>query len=368
MLERSIKLETGTLYVGTVSDLYDAHVKGILRHSFSKIPNNSIILPPDDSHMEVYRIDDENLSQLEEQELPTEKKLEEYLIRSDGAQIGGVNVLYIGQQGSPGEGGIFDILGVDEQGDIVIIELKRERTPRDIVAQALEYAASIRSEEYPQLDERYREFVDDEEASLLSKHTEYFSRVDDPLTQREFNTDQRLLLVGTDFSELSLDMADFLREHGIDVVCVTFGSFTTDNGDLKLLTTEAVRRPLSAEPASVSGGRSSSSRETTIEICDGDKVIKTFEERNQSDAMEVVVSYLIDEHNLLNQIPIPYLPGSGDRALINDSPNHPDGNEMLAYRKLSNGYYLMTNLSADAKRRYIEQLTELCDLSARIEM
>lgn len=313
--------------------------------------------------MEVYRIDSDDLSRIEEQELSSEKSLESYLIRTDGAQIGGVEILYIDQQGSPGEGGIFDIVGLDDHGELVIIELKRARSPRDIVAQALEYAASIRNEDYEQLESRYRGFVDDDGVSLQVAHAEFFDRKE-PLSEREFNTDQRLLLVGRDFSDLSLDMADFLREHGIDVICVTYSSFASEEEELRLLTTESVRRPLSEEPASVSGRRSSSSRESTVELKDGDAVIETFEERGQSDAMEAVANYLIEEYDLLQNIQIPYVPGRGDRALINDSPTHPDGSEMRAYRELIDGYYIMTNLNAASKRRYIDEIAQQCGLTA----
>jgi len=317
--------------------------------------------------MEVYRIDSEKLSRIEEQEVSSEKALENDLVRSDGAQIGGVEVLYIDRQSSPGEGGVFDIVGVDEQGDVVIIELKRGRSPRDIVAQALEYAASIRNEDYEQLASRYRDFVEDEDASLKRKHTEFFGRGDDPISKREYNTDQRLILVGTDFSDLSLDMADFLREHGVDVICVRYSSFATEGGDLQLLTTEGIRRPLSEEPASVSG-KEGNSRKSIVDILDGDTVTETFEEENQSDAMEAVANYLINEHNLLNYISIPYIPGRGDRALINNTPTHPDGSEMTAYRELGNGYYILTKLDAPSKRRYVNQLAQECGLTARLEM
>lgn len=317
--------------------------------------------------MEVYRVDSDNLSRIEEQELSSEEALENDLIRSDGAQIGGVEVLYIDRQSSPGDGGIFDIVGVDEQGDVVIIELKRGRSPRDIVAQALEYAASIRNEDYEQLASRYREFVDDNDASLKAKHTEFFDREEDPLSEREYNTDQRLLLVGSDFSDLSLDMADFLREHGIDVICVAYSSFATGDGDLQLLTTEGIRRPLSEEPASVSG-EEGSAWESTVEILDGDSVIQTFEERNQSDAMEHVAEYLIEEFDLLDRISIPYIPGQGDRALLNTTSTHPDGSQMDAFRELDNGYYILTKLDSSSKRRHLNTLAQECGLNARLDM
>ncbi len=319
--------------------------------------------------MEVYRIDSDEMYRIKEYELSSEKSLENHLISSDGAEIGGVSVLYVGQQGSPGDGGIFDIIGVDEQGDVVIIELKRGRSPRDIVAQALEYAASIRAETYIDLENRYREFVNDDDVSLQSAHSEFFDRPEDPLSEREYNTDQRLLLVGEDFSDLSLDMADFLRQHGIDVICVTYNTFAEKSG-LRLLTTENVRRPLSEEPPSVSKARSSSSHEATVDIINGNTVIKTFEERSQSNAMQSVANYLIEKHNLLDTIEIPYIPGtgSGGRALLNDTSTHPDGSEMDAYRELNNGFFILTKLGSASKRRYLNELAQQCGLNARCDL
>lgn len=40
-------------------------------------------------------------------------------------------------------GGILDLLAVDEEANLVIVELKRDRTPRDVVAQTLDYASCI---------------------------------------------------------------------------------------------------------------------------------------------------------------------------------------------------------------------------------
>ena len=314
--------------------------------------------------MEVYRIAADSLSRIEEIELDEERQLEEYLIRAEGAEIGGIETLYIGRQGSPGEGGIFDILGVDRRGDLVVIELKRDRTPRDMVAQALEYAASVRAEEYQQLEDRFRDFVGDSEASLRNRHTEFFDR-DGPLSRQEFNADQRLLLVGREFTDLSLDMADFLREHDVDVICVTYGTFASGGDEIQLLTTESVRRPLAEEPSSVSGRTPSTN---TVDIIDGSTIIATYEDREQADLMTSVTNYLINEHELLEEISLPYYPPNGEQALINNEPVHPDGAEMHTYRELTGGLFLHTNLKAARKRRFLNDLAQQCGLNARIDM
>ena len=214
--------------------------------------------------MEVYLIERDNMKRVPESELDTEANLEQRLVRTDGAQIGEVKVLYVARQESPGEGGIFDILGVDKRGNTVIVELKRDRAPRDIVAQALEYASEIRNVEYDYLDERYRGFLREEQGyadpaempTLRDAHAEYFD-LDETLSEREFNDEQRLVVVGTDFQDVSLNMADFLRDHGIDVVAVEYSTYRDEEEGVELLTTDGIRRPLSEEPtsASTSGSR-----------------------------------------------------------------------------------------------------------------
>ena len=317
--------------------------------------------------MEVYRIDTDSLDRVEETEIESEEKLEEHLTQAEGAKIGGVEILYVDQQGSPGEGGIFDIVGVDYQGNIIVIELKRDRTPRDIVAQALEYAASIRAEEYEHLNERYQEFASVDDPTLRDKHTEFFER-EDPLSEREFNTDQRLLLVGREFTDLSLDMADFMREHSIDVICVTYSTFSDNSDSLQLLTTESVRRPLVEEPSAVSGGSTNIDRTYTVNIIDGGTAIISFEDQQQADLMKTVTDYLIQEYDLLSQIELPYSHPNSGQALVNDRPKHPDGREMQTYRELESGLFLHTNLKAPRKRRYLNHLAQQCGLNARIDM
>jgi RecB family endonuclease NucS len=50
-------------------------------------------------------------------------------------------LLIIGRQVPTDLGKWIDLLGVDREGNVAVVELKRDRTPRDVVAQALEYAA-----------------------------------------------------------------------------------------------------------------------------------------------------------------------------------------------------------------------------------
>ena len=51
--------------------------------------------------------------------------------------------MLIGRQEQTGHGGRIDMLAITPDASLVLIELKRNRTPREIVAQALDYASWV---------------------------------------------------------------------------------------------------------------------------------------------------------------------------------------------------------------------------------
>src|SRR5205809_553249 len=51
--------------------------------------------------------------------------------------------MFIGQQEPTGLGGRIDLLAIAPDCALILIELKRNRTPREVVAQAIDYASWI---------------------------------------------------------------------------------------------------------------------------------------------------------------------------------------------------------------------------------
>jgi len=78
----------------------------------------------------------------------------------------------------------------------------------------------------------------------------------------------------------------------------------------------------------------------------------------QSEAVGSLVHYLIDAEGLLDEIEIPYVPGTGrgSRALLNDKPEHTNGKEMRTHQQVAGAYYLHTNLPSNQKRKYVSEL------------
>jgi hypothetical protein len=103
----------------------------------------------------------------------------------------------------------------------------------------------------------------------------------------------------------------------------------------------------------------------TVDIFRDGNVIETFEDSVQSDLIASVVGYLVESHDLINDIrPLPYIPGQ-ERAIVNDEPTYND-RKMKQPRELEQGYYLEVNLSWDQKQREMERLAEACGLEVTI--
>jgi len=87
----------------------------------------------------LWRIDGGAPSRLIAEPMPSEQELED-LIEND-ASVLGQRLLIIGRQVHTAFGKIVDLLAVDSDGTLFVVELKRDKTPRDIVAQILDYAS-----------------------------------------------------------------------------------------------------------------------------------------------------------------------------------------------------------------------------------
>ena len=75
--------------------------------------------------------------------LPFESQLET-MIEQDSSLLGS-DLLLIGRQVLTDFGKFIDLLGIDVDGTVHVLELKRDRTPRDVVAQLLDYGSWVQS-------------------------------------------------------------------------------------------------------------------------------------------------------------------------------------------------------------------------------
>ena len=55
----------------------------------------------------------------------------------------GEALMILGRQVKTDSGKVIDLLGIDAEGGVHVPELKRDRTPRDVVAQILDYGSWV---------------------------------------------------------------------------------------------------------------------------------------------------------------------------------------------------------------------------------
>ncbi len=157
-----------------------------------------------------------------------ESVLEDWLENNPDGIVHDGKLLIIGRQVLTSLGRAIDLLAVDRWGDVVILELKRGRTPRETVAQALEYAAFAAQLDYAQIESLARQYQDDDGLSLVEAHRNYFALGADEGVS--FNKNQRLVIVGETITPEIRETAAFLNDKGIRVTCLEFSFFRTGDG------------------------------------------------------------------------------------------------------------------------------------------
>jgi hypothetical protein len=137
-------------------------------------------------------------------------------------------VLIIGRQVSTNFNTYIDLLGIDKNGHTIVIELKRDKTPRETVAQILEYAFFIDNLSYDQLNEIFKEYNGDE-SNLEDYHQQYFGcELDQKVS---FNKNMRLIIIAQEITKEIKLTSNFLRQKGIDINCMEFKYFESKTGE-----------------------------------------------------------------------------------------------------------------------------------------
>ncbi|ADJ16702.1 endonuclease NucS domain-containing protein [Halalkalicoccus jeotgali] len=158
----------------------------------------------------------------------SESRLEQLLI--EDPNLLGKRLLIIGQQVHTASNNRLDLLGIDVEGDLHIIELKRDRTPRDVVAQALDYAAWVRTLTYEDIVEIYDEFDTDHEFETAFAEQFGASRPDGaPDIPEDINQSHSLTIVASELDRTTERIIEYLaEEYSVPVNAVRFNYYEDD--------------------------------------------------------------------------------------------------------------------------------------------
>jgi hypothetical protein len=153
--------------------------------------------------------------------MPLEARLEE-LIEADPAILG-EPLLFIGRQVPTAHGKFIDLLAVDADGILHILELKRDRTPRDVVAQALDYGSWVETltHEYVlAIFEEYSPGVAFEEA---------FSERFGASPPEELNSGHTLTVVASEVDPATARIVEYLARYDVPLNVLFFRYFVDDD-------------------------------------------------------------------------------------------------------------------------------------------
>ncbi|WHY95406.1 endonuclease NucS domain-containing protein [Peribacillus simplex] len=102
----------------------------------------------------IWKVNDE-IKKVTFSPIESERKLEKILVKD--LSILSDDLLLIGRQVQTDYGKFIDMLAIDEEGNLHIIELKKNRTPREVVAQAVDYASWVQNLSYDRILKIYEE-------------------------------------------------------------------------------------------------------------------------------------------------------------------------------------------------------------------
>lgn len=202
--------------------------------------------------MPIFRLEGDDISNAElviaqETDLELESHLENWLENSPWALVQDELILWIGRQPSARneEGTIFpDLLGVDAEGNLVIVEFKRGRTPRDVVAQLLEYAAwadELSEEQIQEVAEHYFETTDEFKGKQFDDAFKDVFDISDTDEVPPLNRNLRLYVVAEDIPIRVARICRFLRtSQGMDINCINIATYQTEESDEVIVSMETM--------------------------------------------------------------------------------------------------------------------------------
>lgn len=150
--------------------------------------------------------------------LPSEQKLEEMIVRDP--HILSSDWMLIGRQEITSHGGRIDLLAIAPDGSLVVIELKRDRTPREIVAQALDYASWVGQLETEKIAQIYQRFSGG--GNLVDAFFKHFGT---KLEEETLNESHQIVVVAAELDPSTERIIAYLNDRDIAINAVFFQVF-----------------------------------------------------------------------------------------------------------------------------------------------
>ena len=174
--------------------------------------------------------------------LDSEKQLEEMIVAEPS--ILSSDWMLIGRQERTSYGKILDLLAVAPDGSLVLIELKRDQTPWDVVAQALDYASWVEELEPEQIAEIYRRFKTGSDLAV-----DFRTHFGVYLDEEQLNGSHQIVIVAAEMDEATERITRYLTKRDVPINVLFFQVF--ESGNDKLLSRVWLTDPGDTQPDTV---------------------------------------------------------------------------------------------------------------------
>lgn len=189
----------------------------------------------------LWKVQNADLEEIKESKLNIEERIESWI--EQDITIISDELLVIGRQVQTAFTGAIDIVCIDQNGDIIILELKRDKTPREVTAQILEYAAWIKDLS----NEKITEIADDYfKRNGKSNLEEQFNKKFNIELPNILNEQHKMLIVASEMDSRSERIINYLSDtYGVSINAATFQYFQDKEGN------ELIGRVFLIEPTEV---------------------------------------------------------------------------------------------------------------------
>jgi hypothetical protein len=152
--------------------------------------------------------------------------------------------LVIGRQVPTDHGGRIDLLALDEAGTVIVLELKRDKTDREVVSQVLDYASWVEELDYAQIATLFSKYAEkNHRTQSLEDAFKSFFGVSIP---EEVNGSHEMLIVASELHPESERVVRYLqRNFGVPINAVFFNFFK--DGESEYLSRSWLAEPASTE-------------------------------------------------------------------------------------------------------------------------
>ncbi|MFC8277962.1 endonuclease NucS domain-containing protein [Streptomyces sp. NPDC057271] len=198
----------------------------------------------------LWRVDDRPV-RVATRTMPMESRLEE-LIEAD-PEILGRPLLLIGRQEQTDHGKYVDLLGMDSEGGLHVLELKRDRTPREVVAQVLDYGSWVQELANEQVREIYTRYA--RSRGLVEELDEAFALRFGGSPPEVLNSSHTLTVVASEIDAATERIVTYLASGYRVPVNVLFFRYFEDEGRSYLARTWLMDEAEAVAPVAGTNGR-----------------------------------------------------------------------------------------------------------------